>query len=335
MTADSDPSSSLSGSSSNSPVLLVGIDVASQKLDVARSDSPGLLTFGNDPAGIAQLIASLTSGPTPPRCIVIEASGGYERPLLLALLEADLPVAHVNPGHVRHLAKGLGILAKTDRIDARVLVEFARLAQPRLAQKQRKIQGELQSLVTCRRQLLVTRTMHVHQLKQTVHRPAQKALQKVLEALEKQIASLDKQIRQLIESDDDFGDIDRLLRSAPGIGPVASATLVAELSELGQADRRQIGALVGVVPYNHDSGKLKGVRCIEGGRHAVRSALYMAALTAMRCNPVIKAFAQRLKAAGKKNKIVLVACMRKLATLLNAMIRDRIQWNQLDIVKNA
>lgn len=322
-----------SPSPASSSSLLVGIDVASQKLDVARSDRKGVESLANDAAGIAQLVKQLAADR--PQCIVIEATGGYEQRVLDALLEAGLPVARVNPSHVRYFAKGLGILAKTDAIDALVLVEFARLAQPRLAQKQSKIQTELQSLVTCRRQLLVTRTMHVNQRQQTSYPPAAKAIARVIKTLDQQIASLDEQVRMLIESDDDLDNIDRLLRSTPGIGATISATLLAELSELGKTDRRSIGALVGVVPYNHDSGKLKGFRCIFGGRASVRSALYMAALTGMRCNPVLKAFAQRLKAAGKKNKIIIVACMRKLAILLNAMIRENLQWDQLKLVKNA
>jgi transposase len=322
-----------SNASVSSSSLVIGIDVASEKMDLARSDSRCVVTIANQAKDIAELVQQLRADR--PSCIVIEATGGYEQLLLDALLEAQLPVAQVNPARVRQFAKGLGILAKTDRIDARVLVEFARLAQPRLVQKMAKNHSELQSLVTCRRQLLTTRTMHLNQQKRTHYPPAAKALLKVIKTLDQQIASLEQQIRQLIESDDDLDNIDRLLRSAPGIGQAISATLLAELSELGKTDRRQIGALAGVVPYNHDSGKLKGVRCIFGGRATVRSALYMAALTAMRCNPLIKAFAQRLKAAGKKNKIILVACMRKLATLLNAMIRENLLWDQLNVVKNA
>jgi len=145
---------------------------------------------------------------------------------------------------------------------------------------------------------------------------------------------LDRQIRKLIESDDDFNSIDKLLRSVPGVGPVLSSTLLAELNELGKTDRRQIGALVGVAPFNHDSGRMKGQRAIRGGRASVRSVLYMATVAAMRFNPVIQVFAGRLKTAGKKNKIVIVACMRKLLAIINAMVRDRITWDQLNLVQN-
>lgn len=313
--------------------LFVGIDVSLDKLDIARSDSHAVVAVPNDAGGIGELVRKLAADH--PQCIVIEATGGYEQPLLEALLDAQLPVARVNPRRVREFARGLGVLAKTDRLDAQVLVEFARRAEPRLAQKQRQIQAELEALVTCRRQLIATRTMHGNQLKQTRCNAAVKAIKRVIDVLNGQIDSLDQQIRKLIQSDDDFDQKDRLLQSAPGIGDVASSTLIAQLPELGNTDRHHIGSLSGVVPFNHDSGKLKGTRSISGGRASVRCALYMCALSAMRCNPVIKAFAQRLKAAGKKNKVVLVACMRKLAAILNAMIRENLTWQELRLVKTT
>lgn len=326
-------SSSSSSSPSSSDLLFVGIDVALDKLDVARSDSSAVLTVANDAAGIECIVKSLAA--QLPQCIVIEGTGGLEQMLLDALLDANLPVARVNPAHVRHFAKGLGLLAKTDRIDAHVLVKFARLVEPRLAEKRPQIQAQLDSLVTCRRQLVVNRTVHLNQLKRTAFKPAASAIQCVIDALDEQIASLHEQTRKLIESDGDFDKNDKLLQSVPGVGAVSSSTLIAELPELGTIDRRQIGALVGVVPFNNDSGRHRGARSIRGGRASVRSALYMAALTAMRCNPIIKTFATRLKSAGKKNKQVLVACMRKLVTILNAMIRENKTWNQLKLTAVA
>lgn len=321
--------SSSSSSPSSSDLLFVGIDVAKDKLDVARSESTAVLTVANDAAGIRGIVKTLAA--QRPQCIVVEGTGGLEQPLLDALLDAGLPVARVNPAHVRHFAKGLGILAKTDRIDARVLVQFARLAEPRLAEKRPQLQAQLDSLVTCRRQLVVTRAVQMNQLQRTGFKPAAKAIQSIIDALNKQIVSLDEQIRKLIDSDIDFKKIDELLKTVPGVGPVSSSTLVAELSELGTIDRRQIGALIGVVPFNNDSGRHKGTRSIRGGRASVRSALYMAALTAIRCNPIIKTFAKRLRANGKKSKQVIVACMRKLATILNAMIRDNLKWDELKL----
>lgn len=315
----------------SSPPLFVGIDVAKDKLDLARSDSAEILTVSNDPDGIRRLVDLLR--PAAPATLVVEATGGLERALVDALLEADLPVAVVNPGHVRHFAKGIGILAKTDSIDAAVLVHFARLASPRLAQKRSENQVELDALVTCRRQFAQVRAEQVNRRQTTSNKPAQKAIDAVLHILDKQIEKLDRQIRRLIESDDDFNSIDKLLRSVPGVGPVLSSTLLADLSELGKTDRRRISALVGLAPFNHDSGRMKGKRCIRGGRAPVRSVLYMATIAAIRFNPVISRFAQRLQKAGKLNKVTITACMRKLLALLNAMIRDHLTWNQLEVVK--
>lgn len=317
---------------SSVPSLFVGIDVALDKLDLARSDTDALFTVANDPAGIRRVVDLLVG--LRPTLIVVEATGGIERPLVDALLDAGLPVALVNPGHVRHFARGIGILAKTDGIDSRVLMHFARLASPRLAQKRSANQAELDALVTCRRQLTHVRTEQSNRRSRTASKAALRAIDAVLKAVNKQIEDLDRQIRKLIESDDDFNSIDKLLRSVPGVGPVLSSTLLAELRELGSADRRQIGALIGVAPFNHDSGRHKGRRAIRGGRAAVRGVLYMATLAAIRFNAVIRHFARRLRAAGKVKKVVITACMRKLSTLLNAMLRDGLTWDQLDVVKN-
>jgi transposase len=311
--------------------LYVGIDVAKDTLDLARSDSKTVLTFGNDPKGIAQIVQLLTAAK--PTLIVLEATGGLELALLEALLDAGLPVARANPNHVRHLAKGLGILAKTDKIDGFVLMEFARHASPRLAAKRSVNRAELEALVTCRRQLTHVRTEQTNRRARTSSKPALKAIDAVLRAVNKQIDKLDQQIRKLIDSDDDFNSIDKLLQSVPGVGAVLSSTLLAELEELGTSDRRSISALVGVAPFNNDSGQLKGKRSIRGGRASVRSTLYMATIAATRFNPVIKAFYQRLQAAGKLNKVAIVACMRKLMGFLNVMIRDNLYWNQLNAVK--
>lgn len=313
--------------------LLIGIDVAKDKLDLARSDTDAILTCANDDAGIAQLADTLRENK--PTLIVVEATGGYERALVAALLDVDLPVAVANPAQVRHLAKGLGILAKTDAIDARVLLAYARHAQPRLAEKREKNRTELEALVTCRRQLLAVRTEQGNRRQTTASPKARKAIDAVLKTVGRQIESLNEQIAKLIESDDDMSRKNRIIRSVPGAGPVLSATLLASLCEIGRVDRQQISALIGVAPYNRDSGRFKGKRSIRGGRAPVRNVLYMAALAAIRSNPVIRGFAQRLRAAGKLAKVVIVACMRKLATILNAMLRDDLEWSQLNLVKNT
>lgn len=320
-------------SSASVASLFVGIDVAKETLDLARSDSADkVLTIANDPAGIAQIIALLA--PLGPALIVVEATGGLERPLVDALLEARLPAALVNPGHVRHFAKGIGILATTDRIDARVLVAFARLAAPRLTTKRSANQAELDALVTCRRQFTHVRTEQTNRRSRTTSKAALRAIDAVLATVNRQIQDLDRQIKKLIESDDDLDSIDKLLRSVPGVGAVLSSTILAELNELGATDRRRISSLVGVAPFNHDSGKMRGKRAIRGRRAAVRSVLYMATVAAIRFNPVIRTFAQRLKATGKNTMAIIVACMRKMITLLNAMIRDNLTWTELNVVKS-
>lgn len=311
--------------------LVVGIDMAKDKFDYARSDTGAVRTAANDPAGIQAAVAELTAGK--PAMIVIESTGGLERPLLDALLEAGLPVALVHPGRVRHFAKALGLLAKTDHIDARVLVRFGQLASPRLAERRSKNLVDLQATVVCRRQLAVTRAQQQNRLETTTCKIASRALKKVIAVLDKQIRNLDKQIRELIDADDDFKHLDGLLQTVPGVGPVLSATLAAELRELGDTDRREVAALIGLAPFNHDSGRHTGKRSIRGGRTAVRCVLYMAAMAAIRFNPLIRAFSDRLKAAGKVTKVRIVACMRKLLTLLNAMARDGLTWNELDVVK--
>jgi len=313
------------------PPVYVGIDVAKDALDLARSDDPRVGRFANDPAGIAAVVLSMREAN--PVVVVIESTGGLERRLLEALLEAGLPAALVHPGRVRHLAKALGIPAKTDRIDARVPVAFGRKAAPRLAERVSRNQAELRGLAARRRQLTSTRVRQGNRRFSTVSKAALKSIDAVLATLDKQVARLDQRIRGLIEADDDFRDLDRLPRTVPGVGPGLSATLVADVPEPGRTDRQRVGAIVGVAPFPDDSGTQKGKRSIGGGRADVRRVLYMAALAATRYNPVIKAFAKRLKAAGKFNKVVIVACLRKLLPLLNAMARHRLAWDQLDVVK--
>ncbi len=308
-----------------------GIDVSKHKLDLAQTGIQQVATFTNDPAGITQLVELLLKAP--PKLIVVEATGGLERPLLQALLDASLPVHLANPRQVRYYALSLGILAKTDPIDAHVIERYAAQLSPHLLQKRSENQTELEALVTCRRQLLHVRTEQTNRLGQTTSKSARKSIQAVLKTVQKQLKLLDSQIRQLIESDNDLDDLDKLLRSVPGIGDVASATLLCEMSELGKMDRGQAAALLGVAPFNRDSGKYRGKRVIRGGRASVRSVLYMSAVCAIRFNPIVKAFAQRLQKAGKLPKVIIVAAMRKLVCIINAMVREGLRWDELDIVK--
>jgi transposase len=239
----------------------------------------------------------------------------------------------VHPGRVRYFAKALGVLAKSDPVDARVLLRFGQLASPRLAERRTRNQAELADLVACRGQLVLTRAQQLNRRSSTSSKPALRSIDAVIKTLDRQVDSLDEQIRKLIDADDDFRHLDGQLRSVPGVGPTLSATLAAQLRELGDADRREVAALAGVAPYDDDSGGRRGRRSIRGGRTALRCVLYMATLSAMRFNPLIRAFAARLRAAGKLKKVVITACMRKLITLINAMVRDGLTWDQLHVVK--
>jgi len=322
-------------SSGACPPRFAGVDVAKEKLDLAVNDGTShsaTEAFANDAAGIAKLVERLKGVGV--KCVVVESTGGIERPLLDALIDADLPAALVHPGRVRNLAKGLGVRVKTDRVDANVLAHFGRLAEPRLAEKRSENRVELEALVTCRRQLVATRAQQSNRLESTASKAATQVLKKVIESLDHQIAKLEKKIRALIDSDEQFKDLDRRLREVPGVGPALSSTLVAELRELGEVERREIGALVGVVPYNVDSGRFEGKRAVAGGRVDVRNTLYMATLSTLRCNPVIRSFVRRLQLAGKSFKVRMVAAMRKLLNLLNAMARDGLRWSELSVVKN-
>jgi len=309
-----------------SAVTWIGIDVAKLSLDVAweLDAQPRRLQVENSRQGVAQLVAQ---APPPSQvCFVVEATGGYERQLVVALLEAGYGVAVVNPRQVRDFAKALGILAKTDRIDAMVLALFGQRVQPRLLEENPAQRAELAQLVARRRQLIDLRTMESNRLGQATARAACKSIRQLLQALDRQIAKIEAEIAALLQSNDDWTTKIRLLRSTPGVAEVTSATLVAELPELGKLNRQAISALVGVAPFNDDSGRHRGKRRISGGRAAVRQALYMAALSARRYNPVIRAFAERLAAQSKPAKLILTACMRKLLVILNTMVRNNAPW---------
>lgn len=304
----------------------VGIDVAKNSLDAAWTTVAGTerSSAENSRSGHASLLERLPAQAT--ARIVVEATGGYERALVTALIEAGYRVAVVNPRQVRDFAKALGILAKTDRIDALVLARFGEQVQPRLLEEDPAMRAELMQLVARRRQLIDLRTMESNRLQQSTSRVAQKSIRHVLKLLEKEIDQLEAEIARLLQSDDDWRGKIELLSSVPGVAKVTSATLVAEVPELGRLNRQAIAALVGLAPFNDDSGRHRGVRRITGGRSAVRHVLYMAALSARRCNPAIHAFAQRLAAQGKKPKVIITACMRKLLVILNTMLKNYTPW---------
>jgi transposase len=303
----------------------IGIDVAKATLDFHFLPAGQSHQLPNTSPGHRELRKLL---PDPAGClIVLEATGGYEREVVADLTDAGYRVAVINPKRVRDFAKALGLVAKTDRIDARVLALFAQKVQPAPIEKTPEKQAEIQQLVARRRQLIDLRTQESNRWEITRAKAARKSIQAVLNTLERQIRDIEKAIEALVESDDDWRQRAQLIESVPGLGGVTAATVLADVPELGQLNRQQISALIGLAPYNNDSGPRKGKRSIAGGRKSVRSVLYMAALAAKRCNPVIKAFADRLTQHGKPFKVVLTACMRKLLVILNSILKSGQPWN--------
>ncbi len=303
----------------------IGIDIAKQSLDVHFLPAGNSLRVSNNTDGHRQLLRQL---PEPGTClVVVEATGGYERQLAAELTAGGHHVSVVNPRQVRDFAKGLGILAKTDRIDARVIARFGQQVHPRPVAEVHEKQAELKQLVTRRRQLVDLRTAENNRQETISSKDVRKSIQLIVDTLNKEIKRVEKRILALVESDDEWKGKADLLQSTPGIGPTTAATLLSDLPELGTLNREQVAALVGVAPLNRDSGQFRGQRSVWGGRASVRCALYMAVLSAKRYNPIIRAFAQRLKAQGKKPKVVITACMRKLLVILNTMMKTQTHWN--------
>jgi transposase len=305
--------------------LYVGIDVAQDSFAVA-SDPAGLkLSLPNDPKGRQQLLDALQVQPV--ALVVLEATGGYERELVATLLHAGYKVVVANPRQVRDFARGIGKLAKTDPIDAYVLARFGRIVQP---QPRPQPSGQIEALaelVTRRRQLSDLLTQETNRLPLARHARVRKSLEKSIRALDQQIIDLDKLIRQNIESDEGLRRKDQIVQSVKGVGPGTSSMLLGHLPELGRLNRQEIAALVGLAPWNIQSGKWAGQSRIWGGRKEVRSLLYMAALSAARSNHVIRAFYQRLMSHGKLFKVAITACMRKLLVILNTLVRNNCVWS--------
>ena len=308
----------------NPTEFFIGIDVAKAQVDLAVRPTGETWTSPTDEAGLTALVQRLQ--PLQPTLIVVEATGGWEIPLAGALATAGLPVAVVNPRQVRAFAKATGRLAKTDRLDAQVLAQFAEAVRPTPRPLPDATAQALSAVLARRRQLIEMLTAEKHRLGRALAR-VQPDIRAHIAWLEKRLGRADAELATLIRTSPLWREQDDLLQSMPGVGPVLATTLLAELPELGTLTRQQLAALVGVAPLNHDSGTLRGKRRIWGGRATVRTALYMGALVASRCNPVLKAFYQRLLAAGKAKKVALVACMRKLLTILNAMLKHRRPWD--------
>jgi transposase len=305
------------------PAVCVGIDVAKATLDIALRPSGAHRTIANEPAAIAALVAELQ--PHAPLLIVLEATGGFEHAVVAALAAAALPVVVVNPRQVRDFARATGQLAKTDAIDAHVLALFAERVRPEPRPLPDEAAQALDALLTRRRQLLDMLVAEKNRLG-FARPPIRRSLTQHIRWLERQLGDVDDELGRMIEASPLWRTKDNLLQSVPGVGPVLSRTLLGELPELGQLNRKQIAALVGVAPLARDSGTLRGKRRVWGGRAPIRTVLYMSTLTATRYNPVIRAFYQRLRAAGKPAKVALTACMRKLLTILNAMLRSNTAW---------
>jgi transposase len=305
----------------------VGIDVSKHQLDVAVRPSGERWSTANAPEafeGFLKRVKALS-----PTLIVLEATGGLEAAVVAELAHAGLAVAVVNPKRVREFARASGQLAKTDQLDAQILAHFAEAIRPPVRPLPTADSDRLAALVTRRRQvidMLTAERNRQHTVAGTMHERIGKHIMWLTEELH----ALDDELRQFIDQTPTWHATDDLLQSVPGVGPVTAMTLVADLPELGQLDRQEIAALVGVAPMNRDSGPKRGKRRTQGGRAQVRSVLYMAALSASRCNPVIRAFYEKLILRGKEQKVALTACMRKLLVILNAMVKKQQSWRYVE-----
>lgn len=304
----------------------VGIDVSKDRLDVSVLGQKSVSEFANTRRGIAKLVKLMQR--LNPKLIVVEATGGYEEALVLALHEAGLPVALVSPQRVRQYAKARGLLAKTDKLDAQNLAEYGKNIQPRLFVGKNEAGRRLSGLIDRRKQLVEMEKAEKNRLRMA-NAEIKTSIQTVITCLEEEVKRLDEEIEKFMKENMDFGEQEKLLCTAKSIGPITAATLLADLPELGKLDRKQIAALVGVAPMNHDSGRKRGYRKTKGGRPEVRSVLYMSALSAIRYNPTIKAQYDQLMKRGKEKKVAITACMRKMLTILNAMMRDQLPFREM------
>jgi len=302
----------------------IGIDVSKATLDIAALPDGQSWTVTNDDPGLAELTPHLVA--LAPALIVLEATGGFEMLAAITLAKAGLPIAVVNPRQVRDFAKAMGQLAKTDALDARILAAFAQRVRPAPRPLPDEAAQLLESLLTRRRQLLEMLTAEKNRLG-FARGPVKRDIGQHIRWLEKRLADVEGDLQDAVAASPLSQAKADLLRSVPGIGPVTTLTLLATLPELGQLSRHQIAALVGVAPMNRDSGTLRGKRMVWGGRAPVRAVLYMAALVGLKHNPVLRVFYERLRAAGKPFKVAVTACMRKLLTILNAMLHQNRRWD--------
>jgi transposase len=305
-----------------------GIDVSKDRLDVMVLPEQQCSSVGNDPPGWAELVEKLRGFSI--AAVGLEATGGYERGVMRALLAAGMSVHQINPFRLRQFAKASGVVAKNDPLDARMIASFVAIMPTRPAQRNTPAVERLAEMLTVRRQLSDAKVAAENAGRLLEEPMLQRLSRRRIARLGADIDTIDDRLVDTVAADPALAHRYRLLTSMPGVGPVLACTLIACLPELGRLNRKQIAALVGVAPYDFDSGILKGVRRIWGGRASVRSVLYMAALNASRHNPALKAFHDHLKAAGKEPKVAIVAVMRKMITMLNAMVRDDVAWADRD-----
>jgi transposase len=309
----------------------VGIDVGKTWLDVALWDNDTVWRVSNDEAGVAKIMDRVAA--LEPQLIAVEATGGYEQLLVQTMLLNSLPVAVVNPTRVRALSKATGKLAKTDVIDARLIAEYAFKIHPEALAPKEANEIRLKALITRREQLVEMRTAEQNRLG-TVHNSMQADIREHIEWMNVRIQELEAEIHELVDSLPEWKAQAERLDSIPGVGVITAVTVLAEMPELGQLDRQKIAALAGLAPFNRDSGQKRGKRRIFGGRKGIRRVLYMACLSATKCNPVIRSLFQRLMKKGKLFKVAITACMRKMLTIMNAMTRDQLNWRAPEPIPN-
>ena len=303
----------------------VGVDVGKWQLDVHIHERGLHLSVANNAEGVKRLVGRL--GRYQLTRLVVEATGRYERLLVNAALSKDMPVVIVNPLHIRRYAGAVGQIAKTDKIDARLIAQYAAVIRPAVRAGDSGKTREIRDLLARRRQLMTMSTMEKNRA-HIMPRALRADIQRHIRHIEKQIEKVDKILDSKIAAEDQWRRKRAIMLSMPGIGPAVVNTLLGDLPELGQLNNKQIAALTGVAPYNRDSGLLRGKRRIRGGRHSVRTILFMATLTAVQHNPLLRRFYQRLVAQGKHKKVALTACIRKMVIMLNAMLRDGTYWNE-------
>lgn len=309
----------------NNPEINVGIDTSSQQLDIYVRPTGQFFSVRNDAAGIKDAIKQLQ--PLKPTRVLIESTGRLELDFVCTAHKAGLPIVVCNPSHVRHFAKSAGRLAKTDKLDAHDIAHFGEAMQPRLSSIKPEKLRAISDLLVVRSQCLEMSTMQKNRLKRmpkTVHKP----IQSILKTIKTELTKIDRQLDNLVSSVSEWRQKRDLLLSTKGVGNVLAYTLMSELPELGKLNRKEIAALVGVAPMNRDSGSFQGKRFIRGGRHRVRTVLFVSMMSAIQCHPKLKPMYERMVAAGKPKKVAIVACMRKQLTILNTMVKNGTYWDE-------